>query len=293
MSRFHCTSSVASWTVVSTVRAVTTGLLLAVLPAGLVLTAPVQAAPLDLRLEGFSDPSTASGTKITSKSYTTLMREVSTLMGQRMAGPAASQGALGMDIAYEMSFVGLDANAEYWKKAVAKPVSSATTSQIRVRKGLPHQVQIGGSVVHAHDSNLWAIGAELNLSLLDGFRHIPDFALRAGGNTVVGTRGLTMVNAGGDVTASKSFGIGGVLALQPWLGYSLGWTYVEEYKINVMLNPNTTELRTQRLPQLFEIGHRAAFGFRVVAAHVQVGVELLRSFSEGMNVMTAKIGTAF
>ena len=260
---------------------------------GLQLSNEAQAGGLDLDFRAFYDPNREVDERTQSGRYKSLMKEVSLAMGPRMVGPAASLGALGIELAYELSFVGTNSTASYWTETAAAPTPTISTGQLRVRKGMPYGLQFGANLTHMYDSNMWAIGAEMNLAVIDGYKNIPDLAVRTSINVVLGNADLGMLIAGADFVLSKSFGIAGVASLQPWASYSFAFTHVSTHQIDVYPTESTIQPDLMLLKQLNEISHRAAFGLRVVVTRVSVGFEFLRSFTDDQNVMTGKIGLDF
>lgn len=252
-----------------------------------------EAADLDLGFTKFYDPDRLANERTDNKAYQSLMSEVSLAMGPRMVGPAASLGALGIEAAYELSFVGTNSDADYWQDAAPNPQATVSTGQLRVRKGMPYGIQFGGTLTHLMDSNLWSIGTELNMSLVDGFVNVPDVALRVSAGTVLGNADLSMLIVGSDLTVSKSFGIAGLMALQPWAGYSFAFTYVQTHQIDVYVGDTDIAPDLMLLKGVQQLSHRAAFGLRAVVTRVSLGGEFMRSFTDDLNVITAKIGVDF
>lgn len=267
--------------------------LLTLNPGGACLVPGASAAGLDLQFQGFYDPNRAVTERTENKAYEALMREVSFALGPKMAGPAASLGSLGLEAAYELSFVQTNASLDYWQKAAATPQATVNAGTLRVRKGLPYGLQVGSVLTHLFESNMWAVGAELNMSLIDGFIALPDLALRLSSNTVLGNADLGMLIVGADVVLSKSFGIAGVVALQPWAAYSFTYTHVNTHQIDVYPNDKDIKPDLMLLKSVGAIAHRAAFGLRVVVTRVSIGGEFLRSFSDDLSIMTGKIGVDF
>lgn len=257
--------------------------------------APAQAAPLDIRLEKFYDSTAPETSRIKNDAMKSLVREVALAIGPRSLGPIASQGSLGVDAGYELGISGANGNADYWKRGVGEEnvPDSLVSHGFRARKGWPQSMQVGAHVTHLANSNLYALGVEAQLSVIDGFRYIPDLGVRVSGAGVMGNSKMDLAVGAVDATLSKSFGVGGVLAIQPWLGYSFGAGY---FKPNLdALFPNDQTLRP--ITPKFEAGwlltQRAAVGFRVVVTRVQFGFEVLRSFTDSLNLMTGKVGVVF
>jgi len=252
-----------------------------------------RAAPLDFRFDKFAETAQA-GSKIHSEPMRILMREISFALGARSIGPLASQGSLGVDFAYEMSVAGAHSSESYWKKAVAAPAESLTTHGVRFRKGVPHTVQLGTHLTHLADSSLYAAGLEIAVAPIDGFRNLPDFGVRASATGMFGSSHVeNFVNASVDAGLSKSFGIGGVLALQPWVGYSAALTYFKPLAAKVIPDERTMQETMPEYTYEIMYSQRAAFGLRVVSHRVQAGVELVRSFTDSLNLVTTRIGAVF
>ena len=271
-----------------------------ILLCALGLPAQAFAGGLDLHFDKFIDPKAASLISIENTSYKQLMREVGMAMGPRMSGPAASGGPLGIEASYEVSAVGTNSTADYWKQAAASPESVVTTQQVRIRKGLPYSMQVGGVVTSLSNSNLTAIGIELGVNVTDGYKNIPDIIIRPSIHTVLGNSQIDMFVVGLDLAVSKSFGIGGVLALQPWVSYSPAFTHVNTHQVTLYPNDQTIHPVVASLAPLGDSAHiadaisqRAAIGLRVVVTRVQIGAEFMRSFSESLSMFTGKIGVTF
>ena len=251
------------------------------------------AAPLDVRFDKFNEV-TQTGSKIKNDSMRSLMREISFALGPRSAGPFASQGSLGVDFAYEMGISGAHATEDYWKRAVQTPSDSLTTHMVRFRKGLPQSLQFGANLGHLVDSSLYSAGFELQGSLMDGFRAIPDIGFRIGGNGIFGNSHLeNFFNVFGDFGISKSFGIGGMVMLQPWAAYSASMTYFKPLAEKINPDERTLQEVTPQYTYDTSVAQRAAFGVRVVVARVQVGVEITRSFTDSLNLFTTRVGAVF
>lgn len=263
-------------------------ILAAVLAAG-----AAQAAPLDVRFDKFFEV-TPQGTAIHSDSMKQLMREISFALGPRSSGPIASQGSLGVDFAYELGMSGAHSSEDYWKKAVEKPSDSLTSHTIRFRKGLPQSMQLGVSLSHLADSSLYAAGFELQFSFIDGFKALPDFGMRIGGNGVFGSSHLeNFANFYGDLCLSKSFGVAGVLALQPWLSYSIAGMYFKPLGEKIIPDDKTLADVQPQFSYETDKAHRGAVGLRVVSHRVQLGFELTRSFTDSLSLFTTRIGAVF
>ncbi|MSQ83631.1 MAG: hypothetical protein EXR77_12220 [Myxococcales bacterium] len=253
----------------------------------------VGAAPLDVRFDKFFEVTTG-GSKLKSESMRQLMREISFALGPRSAGPIASQGALGVDFAYELGMASAHSKEEYWVKGAQTPSDTLTSHMLRFRKGLPQSLQVGANLGYLADSSLYSAGVELQMSFIDGFKAIPEFGVRLGGNAMFGNSHLEgFYNFFGDATLSKSFGVGGVVALQPWLSYSMAGTYYKPLAEKLIPDDKTMADVLPQYSHDISLAHRGAFGVRVVSHRVQLGLELTRSFSDSLNLITTRIGFVF
>ncbi|MBI5610318.1 MAG: hypothetical protein HY902_15685 [Deltaproteobacteria bacterium] len=259
----------------------------------LILPSLALAAPLDVHFDKFYDASTTATTRLQNDQIKLLMREIGLAIGPRSSGPVYSQGALGMDAAVEMSTSGAKADNDYWKKAVDSPQSSLSSWVIRARKGMPQSVQLGASLTHLQDSNLYAAGVDFQASLIDGFRYVPDFGVRGSVSGVVGNSKMDFLIGAVDVAVSKNFGIMGVLSLQPWLAWSPGFMYVKPNLEPILPNDKSLKMVLPKFNNVTDFTQRASIGLRVVSYRVQVGVELIRSFTDDLNLITGKIGAVF
>lgn len=256
-----------------------------------------QARPLDLHLERLATQTDDPSGRVKNGNYDHLMRELGLAFGPRMMGPAASLGSLGIEAAYEFSTSGANATSEYWHKAVDSPTSSLQTHSVHVRKGLPWSTQIGTSLTALHNSNMMAVGVDFNIAALDGFKHLPDVSIGGNVRGVLGMPANSSIDfaiGGWSATISKSFGIAGLFALQPWVSYSGTWTYVNTHQITVAPHAGTLNGNELTLfDKVSEVGHRGAIGLRIIATRIQFGGEFMRSFTEDLNLVTAKVGVAF
>src|SRR5699024_646913 len=119
------------------------------------------------------------------------------------------------------SFTMIPNEEEYWKTGVEgrSPAPALMTSHLQVSKGLPFSFEVIGNLSYLFASEMFSMGADLRWALNEGFDWFPDVAVRGSVNTVVGAPELNMINAGWDLSVSKSFGLQGVVAMTPYAGY--------------------------------------------------------------------------
>lgn len=138
--------------------------------------------------------------------------------------PAETTGQRGFAVQLNMTNTSIMHNQDYWKKASVSrdPPASYSVMNLHVRKGLPMSFEIGFNAGLVQGTDLVTLGGEIKYALHeDWLWPLPDIAIRAWGNAVLGQRDMDIYNFGGDVIVSVPFGIGGTVQLTPIVGYSL------------------------------------------------------------------------
>ena len=154
--------------------------------------------------------------------------------GSDLSGPAATLGALGFDLAYEIAFTDINQSAQHWQDAMPDGVVAddmLTTHRLHLRKGLPFSMEVGGSLGFLQDSDLTTVGLDLKYAAVEGFRLLPDLAFRTNIHTVLGAADVHMLLTGGDVILSKEFGVAGLFRLSPHVGYNLVYVYGSSHQV--------------------------------------------------------------
>ncbi len=158
-------------------------------------------------------------------------RLLSDELGMTLAGttlePAGTVGSAGFDIGLELAVAFINPTTAingqtqpYWS---AVPAASAPliVPAFHVRKGLPYSFEIGGKVMTIADSGIFAGQAEVKWGILEGFRYLPDFSVRGYLTQLFSQQSLNLTTGSADLELGKSFGIEGLVALVPYLGWSL------------------------------------------------------------------------
>jgi len=201
--------------------------------------------------------------------------------------PAASAGQAGFEIGFTQTTRFLDLNPNEWatqgSQATASPPALAI-STLAVRKGLGASLDIGAFISYLAESQMVAVGAEVRASLLDGIDYAPDLAVRAYGARVTGTQELDLTIAGADVMISKSFGVAGMIKLQPYGQYGMVFvnanTGIIDFNPTAQdpTNPSVEDGVFRDIHMLDNRYNRFALGLRLVAGIVVVGLEASDAF---------------
>jgi hypothetical protein len=208
-------------------RAFTVG----VLAWAVALTPALAAADrYDFTLERIIGPPAAPGMVndpndvVRQSQYKSLMSEMSVVIGPHYLTPADTLGYSGFQMGLETSFSQITNTADYWQKGVENPTSSfLPTLTVMARKGLwlplpGFELGVGGTKLF--DSSLYALQAYAKLGLHEGYHGwpIPSLAVRGAVSHLLGTSEVNLTVMSLDATLSKSFGIGGVVTLDPYIG---------------------------------------------------------------------------
>jgi hypothetical protein len=134
--------------------------------------------------------------------------------------PAATTGQAGFEIGVSSSQALLRIGADAWPTEVTQAIGTPPTMllmpALSLRKGLGGSLELGAGIQWLAYSRMMAFSGQLRWAAVEGLENAPDLALRAWGTRVVGTQDLRLWSLGGDALVSKSFGIAGMMKLQPY-----------------------------------------------------------------------------
>ncbi len=249
--------------------------LTAVLVAAFLLApAAVQARGYDPKLGSFYD---AKSGQVDTASFRNYASELGIAVSPKMLGPAATLGSLGWEISLAVGMSDINGDASYWQGAADDPGNLLITNQIRVRKGLPYSLEVGGIITHLYQSGMWGIGLELGWTLHEGFQYFPDIGVIASVNTLLGSDDLAMLEVGAGFIISKSFSIAGLFTLEPYTGFDM--VYVNASTHLTSMYPLDATGKPIATPSQFAIGqqnlynYRWVLGLNMVASYVTAGFE--------------------
>jgi hypothetical protein len=196
---------------------------------------------------------------------------------------AATTGQAGFEIgvtsSQAMLRIGADAWATAGTQAVAAPPGVLILPAVTLRKGLGGSFELGAAVQWLARSQMMALSGELRWAAMEGLESAPDVALRLWGTRVIGTQDLDLACAGADALVSKSFGIAGMMKLQPYA--SFGLAMVNAFSAVVDFKPGAEDpSRPGADDQVFHAATlynnrylRAGAGVRLVTGTLVAGVE--------------------
>ncbi len=170
---------------------------------------------------------------------------------------ARTTGYGGFELAIEGDYTTIDSGARYWKLgtqgaedtttkrfSVENPTPSSMLQaySLKIRKGFPFGFEITGDVGYLAQTSLVFGGADVRLSLFEGFRtgipaYFPELAVGGSVRTVTGTSEFQLTVVGFDAQISKPFAIAGSLVITPYAGYQ--WLRIFGDSGLIDFTPNT------------------------------------------------------
>ena len=183
-----------------------------------------------------SCPASASGALCADDaSFEQLAAELAGALAPPIGRGAATDGPRSFYIGLNTTLTTLRHSSSYWQRGTrgADPTASRNAhvdpvlswNRLEVRKGLPFGFEVGSSLGFGLHTAMWLLSAELKLALFEGFRSglgaLPDVALRAVTQQLVGASELSLRTNAVDVTLSKPYVLGRQHVLTPLLALQL------------------------------------------------------------------------
>ncbi|MBX3129253.1 MAG: hypothetical protein KF718_21220 [Polyangiaceae bacterium] len=170
---------------------------------------------------------------------------------------ARTTGFGGFHLSLEAAYTSIDDDASYWEQGTQGSVDpSSKRASIRntnpspilslysakIRKSFGFGLEITGAVGFMPKTSILSGGADVRLSLLEGFRTgaagvLPDIAVGGGVRTVTGTPQFQMTVVGLDAQISKPLPIADSSIITPWVGYQYAWIFADSGLVD--LTPGT------------------------------------------------------
>jgi hypothetical protein len=173
--------------------------------------------------------------------------------------PARTTGFGGFEFTLQASYTSIDSGEDYWQfgtegerdpntgaaSVVGSPPSVIQLYGLNIRKSFPFGFEALANVGFVPDSSIINGGADVRLSLLEGFRqgvggYFPDVAAGAGIRTISGTDQMQLTTVALDARISKPFPIASSSVLTPWVGFQHVWIFGRSGLID--LTPGTDPL---------------------------------------------------
>jgi hypothetical protein len=174
---------------------------------------------------------------------------------------ARTTGYGGFHLSVTADYTSIASDKSYWKQGTqgavdpsngksstynGSPASFLQLYSLKFRKSFGFGLEVAGVVGFMPKTSILSGGADVRLSLLEGFRTglggiLPDVAVGAGVRTITGTPQFQMTVAALDAQISKPLPIADSQVLTPYLGYQYVWMFGDSGLID--LTPGTDALR--------------------------------------------------
>lgn len=233
--------------------------------------------------------------------FKTLSQEYSSILAPMHFAPAKTLGEEGFEIGVEskMSFSTEDNGS--WKATdknanVAAPADGNyaapdvfATVQLHMRKGLPFSLEVEGVFNWLADSEMFYVGGGLRWAITEGWWFMPDISIRAHVGTIVGASELSLINVNMDIAVSYTWGLGGIVGITPYAGYSLLTSWASSRPIPILQsNGKFTENVFDRVNNHLS---RGFIGVELKGDYFVFGIE--GEFGKEVMSLGLKIGTNF
>jgi hypothetical protein len=174
---------------------------------------------------------------------------------------ARTTGYGGFHLSLEADYTSISSDKAYWidgTQGAVDPSSNASSTfnnspqsllqlySLKFRKSFGFGLELTGVVGFMPKTSIISGGADVRMSLLEGFRTgvggiLPDVAVGGGVRTITGTPQFQLTVAGLDAQISKPLPIRDSQVLTPYLGYQYLWIFGDSGLID--LTPGTDALR--------------------------------------------------
>jgi hypothetical protein len=168
--------------------------------------------------------------------------------------PAGTRGVRGIYVGFETWITGIDNGEDYWHRAVEGDGIGVTDGRSRfvdsvlvwgrfnVRKGLPFGFELGANISYLANTTYWAPGLEIRWALFEGFREgvgwIPDLAVRAAVQTLVGDGEFNATVPTVDLILSEPFVIANSIEVIPYIAGQAAFVFADTELVD--LTPETS-----------------------------------------------------
>lgn len=215
--------------------------------------------------------------------------------------PASTLGQAGFEIGVESKMSFATEDASYWKATNKNDGVTSTdgkyaapdvfaTVQLHMRKGLPFSFEVEGIFNWLANSEIFYVGAGLRWAFTEGWWFMPDISVRAHVGTIIGAPELSLINVNMDIALSYTWGLGGIVAITPYAGYSLltSWASSHPLQLGVDESGRSVEDVFRRVTHYMS---RGFVGLELKADYFVFGIE--GEFGSKIMSLGLKIGANF
>lgn len=174
---------------------------------------------------------------------------------------ARTTGFGGFHLSLEGDYTKISNGADYWKEGTRGPVDPTSKKasivnddpqsllqlySVKLRKSFGFGLELTGVVGFMPKTRLFSGGADVRLSLLEGFRSgipgvLPDIAAGGGVRTITGTPEFQLTVASVDAQISKPLPIADSSILTPWVGFQYLWIFGDSGLVDLTPGTDATQ----------------------------------------------------
>jgi len=170
---------------------------------------------------------------------------------------------------------------DYWVTREMRPSELFITS-VHVRKALPFSIELGGRFMYLSQSSYFAGQVEAKWAMLEGYRELPDVALRGAYTSVLGQRDLRLRTTDFGLLVSKRFGVNAVTSLTPYLAarFTLlsastdAMAFRADDTTGTPLTPDQVLASSAAFPDFSGLFYRTTAGVRLTSFAVSLAAEV-------------------
>jgi hypothetical protein len=147
---------------------------------------------------------------------------------------ATTTGHSGFDVALEVSQMGVSPKPvgtspagawTPWPVVSSKSMYELSTAAVHVRKALPWSLEVGARLLYPSQSSYFAAQVEARWALNEGYRYVPDVAVRAAHTQLFAHPTWNLSSTDLEAILSKAFGVNGVMSLAPYGGLRFSFVH--------------------------------------------------------------------
>lgn len=179
------------------------------------------------------------------EAFTKLINQWGPAIAPTAMHSARTTGFGGIHLSLEGAYTKIDSEADYWKRGTRGPIDPNNntasivndspqallqTYSVKIRKSFGFGLEVMGTVGFMPKTSILVGGADVRLSLLEGFRKsipgfLPDLAAGGAVRTITGTQEFQLTVSAVDAQLSKPLPLGDSSILTPWVGYQYIWIF--------------------------------------------------------------------
>ena len=158
--------------------------------------------------------------------FRSLAKEYGVALAPQLSSPAKTLGINGFQFDLQFAITSINKEESYWQRGVddQTPESQLVVTRVGLKKGISASLELGSDVSYLVGSEMWSLGGYAKWAMHEMMDDFPiNLSVRGSMTKTVGSAELQLTTYGADFVVGKTFGLGGVVTMSPYLGYSPIW----------------------------------------------------------------------